>query len=73
MAMGFDPRFLAENSSIRGRGWGWVKINPHIDLNGSKLIPVGDGGGGDGCAVSVPVFRNLSVICETNLLSLVSS
>lgn len=45
-------RFPVENSSIRGRRW--YKFSPHGELNGGKVIPIGDHGEGDGWAIPVP-------------------
>jgi hypothetical protein len=39
MAIGTDPRFSAENSSIRG--WRWRRNFPRGDINGKNLSPDG--------------------------------
>jgi len=55
MATGPVPRFPVGKSLIKERGWD--RIDPHGDLHGRKLIPVGDHGAGDGCVIPVPVPR----------------
>ena len=52
MSTGPDPRFPVVNSSISG--WGWRRINPHGEGYGRNVVPIRDGGDGDGCLVPDP-------------------
>jgi hypothetical protein len=46
---------LLAKRSLRGRGW--YKINPHGDLIGAEVVPIGDGGDGDGTLPPSPIPR----------------